>query len=109
MFTWNGLGVPPIIQSTSNNINLLSKSGYSIRVGNFKGIVPFCNDGVTNQPSMKDDMQLYNLINDPFEENDVSDVHKDVVLRLKTLIICKDVSCKCYQCGAWNEGIEYDS
>ena len=109
MFTWNGLGVPPIIQSTSNNINLLSKSGYSIRVGNFKGIVPFCNDGVTNQPSMKDDMQLYNLINDPFEENDVSDVHKDVVLRLKTLIISKDVSCKCYQCGAWNEGIEYDS
>eukprot|EP00943_MAST-04B_sp_MAST-4B-sp1_P009507 g9507.t1 len=105
MFTWKGLGVPPI----QSNVKKNSKSGYSVRVGDWKGVVPFCDDGITNQPSLNDDMQLFDLVNDPFEKSDVSNLHKDVVVRLKKLIISKQVSCKCYQCGAWYDGIEYDS
>ena len=75
-----------------------SISGYSIRVGNYKGIVSHCADRRKYQPSLQDDMQLFDLSNDPFEDNDISEAHQDVVLRLKKLIISKNVTCKCYQC-----------
>ena len=94
MFTWPGLG-----NTEPMNLNhKKSISGYSIRVGNYKGIVSHCADRRKYQPSLQDDMQLFDLSNDPFEDNDISEAHQDVVLRLKKLIISKNVTCKCYQC-----------
>ena len=56
MFTWHGLGnTEPINFSGKKSI-----SGYSIRVGNYKGIVALWN-GRKYQPSLHDDMQLFDL------------------------------------------------
>merc|ERR1711871_861899 len=87
-FTWNGNKV----YSKKH-----PKSGYSVRVGDWKGVVQHCNT-TENVPSLADEMELYDLNADPFEGLNVASRHQDVVERLKRLTISKDLTCDCYQC-----------
>ncbi|EDQ89775.1 uncharacterized protein MONBRDRAFT_24876 [Monosiga brevicollis MX1] len=73
-----------------------AKSGYGVRSGEWKGVVQTCNKNL--QPSEEDSMELYHLPSDPFETNDVSQTHADVVTQLKALILPKNLSCTCFQC-----------
>lgn len=71
-------------------------SGYSVKSGQWKGVVPFCGSDL--KPSAGDSMELYNLENDPHEENNVNTTHADVVQMLKTKVSSQDLTCTCYQC-----------
>lgn len=80
-------------------------SGYAVRQGRWKGVVPFCADSEGLQPSMEDNMEIYDLSADPFETSDVAAHETAVVTALKKLVISKNVSCVCYQCDIEdNEG-----
>jgi len=84
-WTWNEAGAP-------------ATSGYSVRVGNWKGVVRSCADSLKKQPSLDDEMLLYDVVNDPFETQDRSLEQKAQVQIIKDLVIAKDLSCECYQC-----------
>lgn len=71
--------------------------GYSVRVGNFKGMVQAC-DPSTLKPGPHDQMALYDVVNDPFETTDIAAKHPVVVERFKKLVVSKDLTCQCYQC-----------
>lgn len=68
---------------------------YAVRSGNWKGVVPNCKDF---SPNLNDDMALFNLHDDPFEEEDIAEDNADVVQKLKEMIVSKDLSCGCFQC-----------
>ena len=69
-----------------------SEDSYAIRSGRWKGMVAEC----TMTPSLSDKMVLYDLIEDPHEENDVASYFPDKVNFLKNLIASEDgISCKC--------------
>lgn len=72
--------------------------GYSMRVGNWKGIVTNCNDTANLRPSLADEMMLFDVVNDPFEAVDHSAEQADIVKSFKELIVSKNVTCQCYQC-----------
>jgi len=93
-FTWPGLQ-----RSLVSVLKPKATSGYSVRVGTWKGLVPHCANAKTWQPSMDDQMQLYNIDQDPFEITDVANKHANVVHNLKVLLISKNLTCHCYQCG----------
>jgi len=73
------------------------KKGYSVRVGNYKGIVFECK-AQNLKPNHKDEMQLYNVVNDPFETTDIADKHPAIVAHLKDTVVSEDLTCECYQC-----------
>merc|ERR1712070_1243910 len=75
-----------------------STPGYSVRVGNWKGVVSTCADSINLQPSLDDEMLLYDVMADPFEAQDRSSEHADQIKILKDLVIAKNLTCKCYQC-----------
>mmetsp|Transcript_64912 Transcript_64912/g.152677 ORF Transcript_64912/g.152677 Transcript_64912/m.152677 type:complete len:485 (+) Transcript_64912:28-1482(+) len=88
-FTWIGLGT-----ETDD-----SGPGYTVRRGRWKGIVAHCSDKQKWQPSLTDQMQLFDLLEDPLESEDVADAKPEVVLQIKNLVMSKGLSCMCYQCG----------
>jgi len=71
--------------------------GYSVRVGDFKGIVQACSPK-TLKPGEHDKMEIYDVVNDPFETTDVAAKHPDLVSQFKKLVVSKDLTCQCYQC-----------
>jgi arylsulfatase A-like enzyme len=73
--------------------------GYTVRVGDLKGMVPHCKDTLTLQPSMDDDMRLFDLKKDPLETTDLAEINRTVVTRLKRFVMSKNLTCMCYQCG----------
>jgi len=73
-------------------------TGYSMRIGDWKGIVFSCNDTVNLRPSMADNMKLFDVVNDPFESVDRAAEQADRVRLFKELIVSKNVTCECYQC-----------
>ena len=92
--------LPPYIFYTGESQWGSGKGGkgitaYSIRMNHWKGVVNNCNNGV---PSMKDEMQLFNLLNDPFEQNDISKKHENQIQKMKTVVVNSGSSCYCYQC-----------
>jgi arylsulfatase A-like enzyme len=72
--------------------------GYSVRVGNWKGVVPTCADASNLQPSLDDEMFLYDVVNDAFETQDRSGEKAQQIKKLKELVIAKNLTCQCYQC-----------
>ena len=74
-------------------------SGYSVRQGEWKGVVQHCADNGALAPSAGDDYELYHLTSDPFEQTDVARGHADIVAQLKALVISKNLTCACYQCA----------
>ena len=91
-FTWNQKQPWPPKNLESKS----SRSGYSIRSGEWKGVVDECGESMV--PNMSDAMQLYHLSNDPFETTDVSRRYEDRLVWLKSLAIKAKVTCDCYQC-----------
>ena len=78
-----------------NNTRSKKTTSYAIRSGRWKGVVARC----TNTPSFSDEMQLYDLDEDPFETEDISNDFPDQVDILKNIIASEEgISCKCFQC-----------
>jgi arylsulfatase A-like enzyme len=75
-------------------------SGYSVRVGEWKGVVWGCADNTTFVPSDDDVYEIYHLASDPFEANDLAKTAEGMAQRNLLLGVLKgaDVSCRCYQC-----------
>ena len=71
------------------------QTAYSIRMNQWKGVVNDCMNGT---PRKRDTMQLYNLENDPFEQNDISHSNQEQVNVLKTMVLKSGSGCSCYQC-----------
>lgn len=71
--------------------------GYSVRVGDFKGVVKAC-DPKTLKPGKNDEIEIYDVVNDPFETTDIAAKHSDVATHLKELVVSKDLTCQCWQC-----------
>lgn len=71
--------------------------GYSVRIGTFKGVVQAC-DPKTLKPGKNDKMEVYDLINDPFEATDIAAKHPEKVAQFKKVLSSKDLTCECYQC-----------
>ena len=75
--------------------------GYSVRIGEWKGVVPHCADQDAKQPSDGDAavMQVYHLPSDPFEANDLAKTTgKTQISTFLTLLKSKNLTCSCYQC-----------
>ena len=109
-WTWKGTGVPPIgADDGPSSAAAISRaeptelggsggpSGYGVRVGDWKGVVPHCAANAS-VPSHDDPMQLYNLATDPFEATDVAAANADQVKKIIDLLISEDLSCGCFQC-----------
>eukprot|EP00408_Alexandrium_pacificum_P043178 CAMPEP_0171240446 /NCGR_PEP_ID=MMETSP0790-20130122/44513_1 /TAXON_ID=2925 /ORGANISM="Alexandrium catenella, Strain OF101" /LENGTH=320 /DNA_ID=CAMNT_0011706883 /DNA_START=18 /DNA_END=981 /DNA_ORIENTATION=- len=79
--------------------------GYTVRMGRWKGMVPHCGDGENLQPSMADEMRVFDLESDPLETADVAANRTDVAAAMKELVISKNLSCMCFQCG-WEPPVE---
>lgn len=96
-FTWQGDGgrglEEPMVRESQGI------PGYSVRSGQWKGMVPHCKDAANLKPAMADEMRLYNLMQDPLETTDVSSSRPDVLEHLKRLVLSKQLSCMCFQCG----------
>lgn len=73
-------------------------TGYAVRVGDWKGVVPSCTDVSNIQPSLDDEMFLFDVVNDPFEKQDLSTAQAHQIKLLKDLVIAKNLSCQCYGC-----------
>lgn len=102
-FTWPGTGVPPASgapEAPGDDVLEYKKgSGYAVRVGDWKGIVPYCADKTTLRPSAQDALQLYHLPSDPFETTDVAATNPSVVAKLRGQVLGKNLTCRCYQCS----------
>jgi len=84
-WTWPGAGAGP--------------SGYAVRVGPWKGVVPHCTSSAGElRPRPGDEMQLYHLASDPGEATDVASAHPGVAASLRRLVASKNVTCDCFQC-----------
>ena len=76
-------------------------SGYGVRSGEWKGVVPHCADTSTPpKPSAADEFMIFHLPSDPFEQNDVAATAKGKVQIKKFLALLKknEVTCNCFQC-----------
>ena len=72
----------------------MKTSAYAIWSVRWKGVVVVCN----NKGSMTDNMELYDLDEDPFEIQDISESFPEQVELLKNVIAFEDdISCKCFQ------------
>jgi len=74
--------------------------GYSVRIGEWKAVAPLCSN-ITFKPDKTDLMEIYNLEDDPFETNDLSDTKsgQSRVQEIKKVILkYPDIDCHCYQC-----------
>ena len=50
-------------------------------------------------PKVNDEMQLFDLVDDPFETTNISEFHPEEIDELKRIIASEDgISCKCFQC-----------
>ena len=98
-FTWPGTtkGTAPL---TARQWAAAARgaSGFSVRQGEWKGVVQHCSDTTTYAPSAADAFELYHLPADPFETTDVAAAHTDVVAQLRALVMSKNLTCHCYQC-----------
>lgn len=94
-FTWRGTGGRFFLEDSAPQQN----PGYTIRFGKWKGMVPHCKDGRFLKPSMEDQMQLYDLNEDPFETKDIAELNANMTTHLKQFVIAKNLTCACYQCG----------
>ena len=76
-----------------------TNSGYSVRSGKWKGVVPHC--GKNLKPSATDDFQIYDLEADRAEAHDLAatDVGKKQAATFAQLLAQEELSCKCFQCG----------
>jgi uncharacterized sulfatase len=102
-WTWDGPGVLQVPPTDDElypvaTANGGSRSGYGVRVGQWKGVVAYCSDNVTMAPSLKDDLMLYDLTMDPFETTDVATSHPDQVTSMIKLLLTENVKCNCFQC-----------
>lgn len=70
-------------------------SGYSVRIGDWKGIVESCTEG---RPGDADGMLLFDVVHDAYETQDRSADHMDKVETLKKMVQSKNLTCQCYQC-----------
>ena len=75
-----------------------AQPGYAVRVGDWKGVVHACVDTIKNAPSAADEMELYDLIADPYETTNVAAAHASVVTVIKTKLAGQGLSCTCFQC-----------
>ena len=79
--------------------------GYTVRRGDFKGVVTNCSQYYNNQsvyykqPSPSDTWALYDLAHDPFETADVASTHQDVVSSFQQWVLAGNFTCWCFQCG----------
>ena len=119
-WTWPGTGVPPLPagwtahQTRDGRIAHQSPdgrvveyrapkgaSGYSIRIGEWKGVVPHCANTTSLRPSALDAMQVYHLPTDPFETTDIAETaagKAPLALLRGTLAEDPTLSCHCFQC-----------
>jgi len=76
------------------------KSGYGVRVGEWKGVVAHCANNSTGAPSPEDVMEVYHLPTDPFEANDLGKTAAGATQKAAFLAVLADakVLCACYQC-----------
>jgi hypothetical protein len=50
-------------------------------------------------PKVNDEMQLFDLVDDPFETTNLSEFFPEEINELKRIIVSEDsMSCKCFQC-----------
>ena len=83
-----------------NKVQKLKESGkkntaYAIRSGRWKGVVSSCS----GTPNINDKMQLFDLLEDPFETTNIADSYPEEVDALKNIIASEDdISCQCFQC-----------
>lgn len=95
-FTWRGDGgrfkpiKDPFIKRNG--------PGYTIRWGNWKGMVPHCWDQDLFKPTRRDRMRLFDLKADPLETTDVAKTKPEIVELLMNLVLSQNLSCLCYQC-----------
>jgi len=84
--------------NSSNNNNKKDEywNGYSVRVGNWKGVVQRCDE----RPNLEDDMELYDLANDHSETFNIASEHPEVVESILSMVLADDLRCDCFQC-AW--------
>eukprot|EP00659_Diplonema_papillatum_P021425 gene21425-32958_t len=89
-FTWNGAGAADAPPS-----NVSANAGYAVRMGDWKGVVPFCADVATNRPSIADvqRLQLFNLSSDPFEAHNVAAQHQAQATLMVNFIVAQNLSC----------------
>ena len=79
--------------------------GFTVRRGDFKGVVTNCSDFYNNQssyyrqPSPSDMWALYDLARNPFETEDIATNHEDVVATLREWVLAGNFTCACFQCG----------
>ena len=119
-WTWPGTGVPPLPagwtahQTRDGRIAHQSPdgrvvehrapkgaSGYAVRIGEWKGVVPHCANTTSLRPSAGDAMQVYHLPTDPFETTDIADTaagKAPLALLRGTLAEDPTLSCHCFQC-----------
>ena len=90
-WTWNG------VTNLHQSRPLVKNSGYSVRVGNWKGVVKLCASNVST-PSLHDAMELYDLSSDPYETRDVVRENWQVAHGMKKMLSSKSLSCACFQC-----------
>jgi arylsulfatase A-like enzyme len=76
--------------------------GYAVRVGEWKGVVPHCDDEAGKHPSTGDldVMEIYHLPTDPFETENLASTSagKSKATELLQVILPKNLTCSCYQC-----------
>ena len=86
------------VQSTHPVVGGKGASGYGVRSGEWKGVVPHC--AVDSKPSRQDKMQVYHLPSDPFETTDVASTAegKKAAAQMIELVLADGVSCACFQC-----------
>ena len=127
-WTWDGTGVPPLpagwtthqnknglavykntatqVMTSTHPAPLAAKRGgtpgYSVRVGDWKGVVPHCDDEAGKHPSNGDldTMQVFHLPADPFEKNNLASTAAGNAKATEMLgvIMPKNLTCTCYQC-----------
>lgn len=64
-------------------------------MGRYKGVVKRCD----RRPRATDVFEVYDLLIDPSEKDDVAKEKPLVVGNMKASLLKQNISCKCYQCG----------
>ena len=74
-------------------------SGYGIRSGRWKGVVPHCA-AANGHPSPLDVMEVYALDADPFEQHNLNGTAAGAEQKQRFLAIAAahNLTCACFQC-----------